>query len=75
MQRTQRSFLKNIKERKERNVLLQERNKNARMLRSFGENTCPTLILIFEIYIYIYKIFIKNIYILYIYILKKNSWY
>ena len=43
MQRTQRSFYKEHKRRRERCVLFKRMQKNARMLRSFEKNVCPTL--------------------------------
>ena len=43
MQGTPHYFIKNAKECKERRVLLQRMQKNARMLRSFEKNACPTL--------------------------------
>ena len=66
MQRTQRAFAKNVKERKERNVLLvrtkktqkgkvllQKNAKEHITLHSFEKNARPTLVLFFNIYIYI----------------------
>ena len=41
--RTQRSFIKNVKERKECSVLLKRTQKNARTLRSFEKHGCSTL--------------------------------
>ena len=43
MQRTQRSFYKERKRTQERFVLLKRTQKNARKLRSFEKNGCPTL--------------------------------
>ena len=43
--RTERSFIKNRKERKERNVLYKERKRMERTECSFEKNGCPTLIL------------------------------
>ena len=43
MQRTQRSFYKENKRRRERFVLLKRTQKNARTLSSFEKNGCPTL--------------------------------
>ena len=47
-QRTPCSFIKNVKERRECFVLLKRTQKNARMLRSFEKNGCPTL-LVYEV--------------------------
>ena len=41
----QRSFAENVKERKERNVLMQMNAKERKMLDSFEKNECPTFIL------------------------------
>ena len=49
-QRMQRSFAKNVKERKECTALMQKNAKECRMLRSFEKNACPTLILFLNIY-------------------------
>ena len=44
-QRTQCSFAKKVKERRECNVLMQKNAKERSMLRSFEKNACPTLVL------------------------------
>ena len=50
-QRTQRSFAKNLKERKERNILMQKNAKELRTLHSFEKNARPTLVLFLNIYL------------------------
>ena len=58
----QHSYAKNIKECKERNILMQKNAKESKTLRSFEENACPTLVLFFQyIYRYIY-LYIDNRY-------------
>ena len=55
MQRSERSFLKNGKERKERNVLLQKTKKNARTFRSFAKERENDPFFFQYIYIDIYR--------------------
>ena len=51
MQRMQCSYAKNVKERKERNILMQKNAKEGRMLHSFEKNAYPILVLFLNIYI------------------------
>ena len=58
--RTQCSFAKNIKEHKERNVLMPKNAKERRTLRSFEKKACTTLVLFLkyifiDIYRYLYR--------------------